>query len=114
MAVLTVVDASITGASSIPTVAVTAAGDSFANDGRTFVIIKNSSGANAYTVATTTPATAYGQAIADGSTSVGTSASVLFGPFPTAAFNDSGGAVALAYTGTAPATDLTVKVFSLP
>lgn len=114
MAVLTVVDATIAGASSIPTVAAAVGGDSFANDGRTFVIIKNSSGANAYTVSTVTPATAYGQAITDASTTIAISSSTLFGPFPTAAFNDSGGAVAMTYTGTATATDLTVKVFSLP
>lgn len=91
--------------------AVAAGGDEFPNDGSTYVEIVNSSGANAYTVTFTTAATIEGVAIADPTVTVGVSARKKIGPFHQAVFNNSSGRVAVAYTGSAPATDLTIGVF---
>jgi hypothetical protein len=92
--------------------AVAAGGDVFANDGSTYVEIVNSSGANSYTITFTTPATYQGVAVADPTVTVGTSTRKKIGPFPPSAFNNSTGQVAITYTGSAPATDLTIGVFA--
>ena len=91
--------------------AVTALGDEFPNDGNTYVELKNSSGANSYTITFTTPATYQGVAVADPTVTVGTNGNKKIGPFPPQAFNNSSGRVAIGYTGTVPATDLTIGVF---
>lgn len=90
-------------------------GDKCINDGRTIVLVKNSSGANAYTVTAVTPMTVGGIAVADVAAAVATSASpAVLGPFPIQIFNDGSRMVSLTYTGTAPATDLTVACVSVP
>lgn len=91
--------------------AVAAGGDEFPNDGSTYVEIVNSSGANAYTVTFTSPATVEGVAIADPTVSVAVSSRKKVGPFPVGVFNNTSGRVAVGYTGSAPATDLTIGVF---
>lgn len=93
--------------------AVAAGGDVFANNGKTLIEIVNSSGANSYTVTATTPRTVDGEPVADRAISVGTSARVVAGPFPVLTFNNSSGQVALSYTGSAPATDLTVAIYRI-
>lgn len=107
LSVQTIVRAGIT-----PTfAAVAAGGDEFPNDGNTYVEIINSSGANSYTVTFTTPASVQGVALENPTATVGTSVRKKIGPFPTRLFNTSDGRVAVAYTGSAPATDLTIGVF---
>ena len=94
--------------------AASVSGDACANDGRTFLRIKNSSGSNAYTVTVVTPRTVDGIAVADVAVTVGTNAERYVGPFPVETFNDGSRLVSWTYTGTAPATDLTVGCFSVP
>lgn len=91
--------------------AVAAGGDEFANDGNTYIEIRNSSGANAYTVNAATAGTYKGYPVEDEAISVGTNEHVVAGPFPTNVFNDANGLVQLTYTGSAPDTDLTIAVF---
>src|SRR5512139_1264127 len=92
--------------------AVAAGGDEFPNDGSTYVEIVNSSGANSYTVTFTTPATVEGVAVENPTVTVGTSGRKKIGPFKASVFNNSSGRVAVGYTGSAPATDLTIGVFN--
>lgn len=96
--------------------AVAAGGDEFVNDGKTLLEFVNSSGANAYTITVATPATIEGLAVADVAVSMqaGVGERRVVGPFPINAFNDANGKVQITYTGTAPATDLTVAVIRLP
>lgn len=87
--------------------------DNFVNNGRTVAIIKNSSGANAYTVTATTQGTFKTFAITSPTAAVAvSSAGVAIGPFDTEVFNNSSGQCVLTYSGSAPATDLTVAVVS--
>lgn len=91
--------------------AVAAGGDEIPNDGNTFVEVVNSSGANAYTLTFTTSATVEGVAVADPTVAVAVSSRKKIGPFHTGVFNNSSSRVAVAYTGSAPATDLKIGVF---
>lgn len=87
--------------------------DSFANDGRTFAIIKNSSGANAYTVTISAPGLYKGRTITAPTATVAvSSAGVVIGPFDAEIHNNSSGQATLTYSGSAPATDLKVAVFT--
>jgi hypothetical protein len=100
-----------------PTYAAAAAGgDKCANDGRTYIEVKNSHAANAYTVTFDAQATSYGETITDRAVTVAAGTTVVrkMGPWPTAVFSDSSGYVNWTYTGTAPATDLTVGCFKVP
>lgn len=116
MAVLTVQNISLSGLA--PTFAAVAAGGDLVPNvgGDVYVEIINSSGSNAYTVTATTPATLQGVAVADPTLSVPATANVRrkWGPFPTDVFNNSDHQVALSYSGSAPATDLTIGVFRVP
>ncbi len=113
MATLTVQSIVLAGAT--PTFAAAApAGDAFPNDGNTYVEILNSSGANSYTVTFATAATVeQGIAIADPTVTVGTNGRKKMGPFKPGIFNDTNGRVVVTYTGSAPATDLTIGVFKV-
>jgi hypothetical protein len=100
-----------------PTYAAAAAGgDKCVNDGRTYIEIKNSHAANAYTVTFDAQATSYGETITDRAVTVAAGTTVVrkMGPWPTAVFSDSSGFLNWTYTGTAPATDLTVGCFKVP
>lgn len=97
--------------------AVAAGGDEVPNvGGDVYVEIINSHASNAYTVTATTPATLQGVAVSDPSITVAAGAGTRrkFGPFPPAVFNTSDQRVALSYSGSAPATDLTIGAFRLP
>lgn len=94
--------------------AVAAGGDKCPNDGDTFVVFLNSSGSNSYTITFDAVSAYYGVNLTDPTATVGTSAHVVVGPFPTAAFSDSGGYLNFTYTGTAPATDLKAKCVRMP
>lgn len=91
--------------------AVEADGNEFANDGQTFVQIKNSSGANSYTVTIVSQSTLSDLAVADLTVTVGTSEDWMVGPFRRDVFNDSDDNVQITYSGSAPETDLTIGVF---
>lgn len=97
-------------------VAVAAGGDKFANTGRQYAVLRNSSGANAYTVTFATAGLIKGLAIADVALSVPAGAGVtrVIGPFDEGIFNDSNGEVLITYAGAAPATDLTIYVVQVP
>lgn len=100
-----------------PTYAAAAAGgDKCANDGNTYVEIKNSSGSNAYTVTFDTSQTFYGETVTDRAVTVAAGSTVVrkVGPWPTAVYSDSSGYLNWTYSGSAPATDLTVGCFKLP
>ena len=114
MATLTVTSLAETGTAATPA-ACANGGDVFVNDGRTLIYVINSSGANAYTVtAATTPTTPGSHAIADTAIAVGTSALIFAGPFtPLNEYNNSSGQIALTYTGSDAATDLTIGVYKL-
>lgn len=91
--------------------AVSATGDEFANDGNTYIEIRNSSAENTYTVTVVATRSFQGYPIEDETIAIAESEEVVAGPFPTDVFNSSTGRVALTYTGSAPATDLTIVVF---
>lgn len=91
--------------------AVAAGGDDFPNNGRVLLEIVNASGSNAYTLTITTSKTAPGGvAIEDPQVSIPTSGRRIVGPFAIGSFGSS---VALAYAGSAPATDLTVALYKI-
>lgn len=88
-----------------------AAGDEFANNGKTFLVFANSSG-GAITVTFTTPLTVNGVAVADPTVSVADGATrAIVGPFSEATYNNSNGRVAMTYSSH---TGLSVGVVSLP
>lgn len=84
-------------------------GHSFANDGKQFVHIKNSSGSTIY-ITITTPATVGGMAIADVNEAITTGTERMIGPFDPTYFNNSGGTVYVDYS----AISVTVGAFKLP
>lgn len=94
--------------------AVAAGGDKFANNGDTWVHIKNSSGVNAYTVTFTTTRSYKGVLFSGMTLTVGTNGDKKCGPFPPFALNDSNEDMNITYTGSAPATDLTIAVLKAP
>lgn len=88
--------------------------DNFANNGKTCALIKNSSGANSYTITATAQGSYKSYSITSPTATVDTSsAGEMIGPFDPEIFNNSSGQVVLTYSGSAPATDLTVAVFTL-
>jgi len=89
--------------------AAAAAGDEFANNGRTFLHVKNSS-VSAITVTLTTPASIDGVAITDPTISVPGGEERMIGPFPQSIFNNANGRVAVGYSAV---TDVTVAAFSI-
>lgn len=110
MALLTVQEISRSGLG--PTYASAAGGgDTFANDGRTMVHIKNGGGAP-ITLTAVTPLVVDGLAVADLTVTVTNGQERMVGPFPVGTFNDPAtGQVALTYSGV---TSVTVGVFRLP
>jgi hypothetical protein len=84
-------------------------GDTFANDGRTFLEARTAGTASTVTI--TTPNSIGGLGIADQTVVLAATATAMIGPFPPALYNDSAGNVGLSYNGTA---GLTLGVFRLP
>lgn len=85
-------------------------GHSFANDGDTFLQVKNTSG-SAITVTLQTPATVDGVALTDPTVTVpATTGDKMIGPFPTRAFNQAGGVV---YVDFSAVTNVTCAAFHL-
>ncbi len=113
MATLTVESAVVTGLTATYNTA-DASGDVFANDGKTVAIIKNSSGANTYTVTIAAPYKYKGRTITAPTATVDTSSTgEVIGPFEPEIFNNASGQVSLTYSGSpgdAPATDLSIAI----
>lgn len=109
MAVLTVqeIDRS-TGI--VPAYAAVAASDSFANDGRTYLHVKNGS-AGSLTVTITLAQTVDGQTPAAKTFTVAAGVERVIGPFPPTVYNDANGRVVVAYSAT---TTITAGTFRLP
>jgi hypothetical protein len=86
-------------------------GHEFANDGATFLEVKNAGG-SPITVTLLTPYTYQGVAITDPTVSVpATTGDRMIGPFPTTVFNTAGGLMQFDLSG---ATSVTVAVFRVP
>lgn len=109
MAVLTVNEISRAGVSGALTAAA-GGGDSFANDGRTYLDINNGSGGS-ITVTFVTQQTVDGLAVADLAVAVGAGVRTKVGPFPPGIYNDVNGRVQVTYSGV---TSLTVNAFRVP
>lgn len=109
MAVLTVNEISRAGVSGALTAAA-GGGDSFANDGRTYLDINNGSGGS-ITVTFVTQQTIDGLAVADLAVAVGAGVRTKVGPFPPSIYNDANGRVQVTYSGV---TSLTVNPFRVP
>lgn len=80
----------------------------FANDGRTFLLLKNDE-ASTSTVTITTGGTISGFAIADLTVTVGPSATQLVGSFPASPYNDSSGKIGVSCA----TTTCTIAVYRL-
>lgn len=73
-------------------------GDTLANDGRTKLIFKSSSGSS-FTATLDTPAKIEGLDIANPTVTVDNTADKTMGPFDPAIFNTAGGVINISYTG---------------
>lgn len=109
MALLTVQEISRAGL--VATAAAAAGGgDTFPNDGRTFLRVINGGGSS-ITVTITTTATLGGEAVADTAVAVANGVTRDIGPFPPAIYNNDSGQVAVGYSGV---TTVTVAAIRLP
>jgi hypothetical protein len=89
--------------------AASAGGDDFANDGKTFVHIKNA-GAGSITATIATPAQISGIDIADIAVAVPNGGERMIGPFPVSLFNTSTGKASITYSGVTSVTIAAIKV----
>ncbi|MGB2807375.1 MAG: hypothetical protein WBC22_06530 [Sedimentisphaerales bacterium] len=111
MAVLTVSTIDYDGLDVESLYVAAAADQEFANDGRTFMHIKNGAGAP-MTCTITTAGTYLGLAIADPVITIGaTTGEQMVGPFPKGIYNASDGNIDITWSST---TTVTVAVFKLP
>jgi hypothetical protein len=100
---------SIVAAGIVPSYAAAASSDKFANNGRTYLHVKNGGGAP-ITVTIVTQYTAGGLALADQAVSVANGAEKVIGPFPTDLYNDANGETTVTYSAT---TSVTAGAFSI-
>jgi hypothetical protein len=110
MAALTVQDVTRSGLT--PTfAAATSTGDSFANNGSTFLYVKNGhTAAQSVTVDSQYAPLPVGTAQSDAVVSVAAGGEALIGPFPTRSFNDADGLVQVTYSGVTALTVAAIKV----
>ena len=95
-----------------PYVACAAGGDTFVNDGRCFVIIRNAAGIAIRTVTIASQVTCKWGEVHDETVAVPVGASeVMFGPFPINRWNNGSNIVSLTYSSEA---DIEIAVFRLP
>lgn len=73
-------------------------GDEFNNNGRTFLIVDNQDGVENLTVTIVSQATIRGLSVQDPTLTLSASDSGIFGPFPSALFNDADGNVSITYS----------------
>jgi hypothetical protein len=103
MATLTVRDSSESGVTFTETAA-NSGGDEFVNSGRELLVVKNEHGSNSYTVTitaqvTTLEDTTHGTLTKSNTAKACAAGSVtVFGPFPTAAWNDANSKVQITYS----------------
>lgn len=86
-----------------------AASDTFDNDGKTIIHVKNDD-ASSNTVTITTTKTVQGLAVADISTAIPAGEDRFFGPFPKDVYNDSNGEVTVSHSNTTSNTMAILKV----
>jgi hypothetical protein len=111
MAALTVYTIDYDGVDVESAYAAAAASQEFANDGRTFVHIKNASGGS-ITCTFTTAGTYRSHAIADTVVTVGaTTGEQMVGPFPKEIYNANDGNIDITWSAT---PSVTIGVFKLP
>lgn len=100
---LTVVDVDDTGTAESFANADTSNGNSFANDGRTFLLLYNNGSTGSATVTIATAATVDGFAVGDNAITLTTTQRKVAGPFEPSIYNDSSGNVNMTITGTGAA-----------
>lgn len=93
-----------------------AANDTFKNDGRTLLIVKNGSGSTVTVTVTAQKTSANVSGLgavtkSDASGTVADGAEKAFGPFPTRAYNDADGQAHIGYSAT---TSVTVALLRVP
>lgn len=82
----------------VPTYAACAAGgDTFLNNGDTFIHVKNAQAAATVTVTIVTQASVDGLAVADKTVTIAATEDAIIGPFPTSVYNTAAGMVTLTY-----------------
>lgn len=110
MALLTVVDISRAGVVA-DGAAAAGGGDKFANDGKTFALIKNGGGAP-ITVTLVTPATSdpEGLAITDKTVTINAGVTKAIGPFPKGIYDDADGNANLSYSGVTSVTVIALRL----
>lgn len=109
MATLTVQDVDLDGEDA-DYVSAAGGGDQFANDGKTFLHIKNTNGATRTVTVNSQKACDQGFDHDVAVVVPATTGDMMIGPFPTARFNDASGFVQLTYSAV---TGVTVGVFSV-
>jgi len=111
MATLTVNTVVYGGLNSESVFVAAAASQEFANDGRTFMIIRNGDGSSK-TCTITSAGTTQGRAIADDVITIGaTTGEQMVGPWPRSIYNAADGNIDITWSAT---TSVTVAVFNLP
>jgi hypothetical protein len=84
-------------------------GHEFANNGKTFLHVKNGGGSS-INVTIPTPGSVDGLAVAERIVAVAAGAEKMMGPFPTATYNQAGG---LVYVDLSDATSVTLDAFRI-
>ena len=84
-------------------------GDTFANDGLVFFVVKNGSGGE-ITITFVTTSTVLGFSVTDMAVAVANGAEGWIGPFPQTNFNDSDGLVSVTYSGVGSVTVSAVRI----
>ncbi len=92
-------------------VAAAAGGDSFANDGTTYIQVDNGGGSSINVTVSSQARAPEGTAQADNVVAVPAAGSRLIGPFTKNAWNDASGIISLTYSAV---TTVTVGAISLP
>lgn len=110
MAALTVVTLTRAGVLTSGGAAASAGGDTFPNDGNTFITVVNGGG-SACTVTLPITQLVDGQTPTAKTVVVANGTTVQIGPFPQAIYNDATGSVALSYS---QVSSVTVKAISVP
>lgn len=88
-----------------------AASQEFANDGRTFVHVKNTD-SSSHTITFVTTRTVEGLAVADNTVTISANTGEqMIGPFPTGTYNASDGNIDITWSDT---TGMSIGVFKLP
>jgi hypothetical protein len=113
MAIIAVQNISRAGLNPPTVEAVAAGGDSFPNDGKTFVWYQNDHATEVRTLTVVTQKTVDGKAVADDTVGVEAADDLAFvGPFPPSIYNDANGRVQVTYSDAG--ADQQIGVIRLP